>query len=96
MMNDAIYEEFKPHLTPKEMLELGVFDGAYFRDKPNEFPDEWFKNARLSKDGDPDESLNFFEVSASQPLSVWQSKGWIHPEDPKGWFSVVLSILHGS
>ncbi len=30
--------------------------------------------------------LNYFKVDASQPLSVWQKKGWIHPQDPRGWF----------
>lgn len=78
--------EFKPELTPKEMLELGVFDGVYFWDKPDEFPKDWFENAKLSLDGERDSSLNFFEVSASQVLQVWQEKGWIHPADPKGWF----------
>ena len=29
---------------------------------------------------------NFFGVHASQPLSVWQHKGWIHADDPRGWF----------
>ena len=31
-------------------------------------------------------ALNFFGVDASQPLSVWRDKGWIHPDDPRGWF----------
>jgi hypothetical protein len=31
-------------------------------------------------------SLNFFGVDASQPLSVWRRKGWLHPDDPRGWF----------
>ncbi|MFA5999797.1 MAG: hypothetical protein WC783_02325, partial [Candidatus Paceibacterota bacterium] len=22
----------------------------------------------------------------SQPLSVWKAKGWIRPQDPRGWF----------
>jgi hypothetical protein len=30
--------------------------------------------------------LNFFGVDASQPLKVWQERGWIHPDDPRGWF----------
>lgn len=81
-----IEADFKPDLTPKEMLELGVFSGVYFYDKPKEFPEDWFKNARLSKDGEPDPSLNYFGIHASQPLKVWQEKGWIHPADPKGWF----------
>jgi len=25
-------------------------------------------------------------VNASQPLSVWRQKGWIHKDDPRGWF----------
>lgn len=77
--------EFKPELTPKEMLELGIFGGKYMTDCGNEFPEAWFKKAKLcSQFHDP--KLNFFGVNASQPLSVWQKKGWIYPEDPRGWF----------
>jgi len=78
--------EFKPQLTPKEMLELGVFGGVYFSDKPNEFPKAWFKNVQLSLDHKQNKELNYFGVIASQPLSVWQKKGWIHSDDPRGWF----------
>lgn len=77
--------EFKPELTPQEMLELGVFGGFYFHGYHDEFPKEWFANARLA-DTTADPKLNFFEVAASQPLQVWRDKGWIYPDDPKGWF----------
>lgn len=78
-------EDFKPELTPKQMLELGVFGGKYMTDCKNEFPKDWFENAKLSpKFSDP--SLNHFGVTASQPLKVWQDKGWIYFEDPRGWF----------
>jgi hypothetical protein len=77
--------EFKPELTPKEMLELGVFGGCYMTDCQSEFPKEWFKNAKLSP-GTPNSELNHFGVSASQPLSVWRQKDWIHQDDPRGWF----------
>jgi hypothetical protein len=77
---------FKPDLTPKEMLELGVFGGLYFSDQPKEFPKNWFVKAKLSPDGKRHKELNLFGVNASQPLSVWQAKGWIHPQDPRGWF----------
>jgi hypothetical protein len=77
--------EFRPELTPKEMLEFGVFCGKYMTDCQNEFPATWFRRARLSPSG-RDCSLNYFGVDASQPLSVWRQKGWIHPEDPRGWF----------
>ncbi len=77
---------FTPELTPKEMLELGVFGGVYFADKPKEFPQDWFKNAKLTSDGKRHKELNYFHVNASQPLAVWQAKGWIHSQDPRGWF----------
>lgn len=75
---------FSPELTPKEMLELGVFGGKYLNDCQSEFPSDWFTNAKLSKIKDT--SLNYFSVDASQPLSEWRKKGWIHSQDPRGWF----------
>jgi len=79
------HPEFRPELTPKEILELGAFGGKYMTDCKNEFPAEWFKGAKLCPElHDP--VLNYFGVNASQPLSVWQKKGWIYEEDPRGWF----------
>jgi hypothetical protein len=77
--------EFQPELTPQHMLALGVFCGKYMTDTRGEFPDNWFTRARLAADR-RDCSLNYFGVDASQPLSVWRAKGWIHPDDPRGWF----------
>jgi hypothetical protein len=77
--------EFKPELTPKQMLHLGVFGGKYMTDTTNEFPREWFVRAKLSPQG-RDPSLNYFRIDAGQPLSVWREKGWIRPDDPRGWF----------
>jgi hypothetical protein len=77
---------FKPDLTPKQMLKLGVFGGLYFGDKPKEFPTDWWKGAKLSPDGRRHKELNYFKVNASQSLAVWQAKGWINPQDPRGWF----------
>ena len=76
---------FKPQLTPKQMLALGVFGGKYMTDCREEFPADWFAQAKLSPSG-RDPSLNYFGVNASQPLSVWRARGWIHPDDPRGWF----------
>jgi hypothetical protein len=77
--------EFDPDLTPAQMLRLGVFCGKYMTDCRKEFPASWFKHAKLADSG-RDCALNFFGVDASQPLSVWRKKGWIHPDDPRGWF----------
>lgn len=77
--------DFRPDLTPPEMLELGIFGGKYMTDCAEEFPDEWFRHAKLcSERHDP--ALNFFGINASQPLQVWRKNGWIYPEDPRGWF----------
>jgi len=77
--------DFKPQLTPKEMLELGIFGGKYMTDCAKEFPKSWFAHAKLSPEGkNPD--LNFFRIDASKPLSYWKRKGWIHEDDPRGWF----------
>ncbi len=77
--------EFKPQLTPKQMLALGIFGGKYMTDCANEFPADWFKDAKLCPQKH-DPALNYFGVNASQPLSVWRNNGWIHPADPRGWF----------
>jgi len=77
--------EFKPQLTPLAMLKLGVFGGKYMTDCRKEFPKSWFARAKLAPKR-RDRSLNFFGVDASQPLSVWRKKGWLHPDDPRGWF----------
>lgn len=76
---------FKPELTPREMLELGVFGGKYLTDCREEFPSDWFTHAKLSPEK-KDPSVNYFKVNASQPLAVWIAKGWIYKDDPRGWF----------
>ena len=77
--------EFKPELTPKEMLALGVFGGVYMRDCTDEFPIDWFERAQFAI-GKRDPMLNFFQIDASQSLSEWRKKGWIYDDDPRGWF----------
>ena len=86
---------FTPDLTPKEMLALGIFGGTYMTDCRDEFPADWFTHAKLSPDGKKHKELNFFGVNASQPLSVWQKKGWIHPADPRGWFQWYCRYYRG-
>ncbi len=78
--------EFKPELTPKQMLELGVFCGKYMRDCEKEFPKSWFEKAKFAEGSKKDCSLNYFQVDASQPLDIWKEKNWINKNDPRGWF----------
>jgi len=84
-MGRDYYDDFRPQLTPNEMLALGVFGGKYMTDCRAEYPEDWFNHARLcSERHDP--AANCFGVNASLPLSVWRAKGWIYHEDPRGWF----------
>ena len=76
---------FKPQLTPKKMLELGVFGGWYFGTKIDEYPETWFKKAKLSERYF-DMNLNYFGVKAGLSRLEWKTKGWIFSEDPLGWF----------
>jgi hypothetical protein len=85
---------FRPDLTPSQMLELGIFGGKYMTDCREEFPESWFAKAQLAHAG-RDAALNCFGVEASQPLRVWRSKGWIHPDDPRGWFQWYCRYFRG-
>ena len=79
------HPDFKPELTPPQMLALGVFGGKYLTDCRDEFPKPWFTRARLAA-GRRQATLNYFGVNASQSLAAWRQSGWIRPQDPRGWF----------
>jgi hypothetical protein len=79
------HPEFKPELTPKEMLALGVFGGKYMTDCRREFPSTWFRRAKLNPER-RDPLLNCFKVDASLSLAEWVRREWVSWEDPRGWF----------
>ena len=91
--NLDLYKIFKPELSPKKMLELGVFGGAYFGEKISEYPKSWFEKAKLSKKFDV--KLNRFKVKAGLTRKEWQDKGWIFKEDPLGWFQWYCRFSNG-
>lgn len=78
--------EFQPELSPRTMLRMGVFEGKYLNDARQEFPSEWYTDARLTTTGKPDLQLNCFGIKSRQPLAEWRRKGWIYGSDPRGWF----------
>ena len=91
--NLDLYKIFKPELSPKKMLELGVFGGAYFGEKISEYPKSWFEKVKISKKFDV--KLNRFKVKAGLTRKDWQDKGWIFKEDPLGWFQWYCRFSNG-
>ena len=85
---------FHPNLSPKEIIRMGSFGGIYFNSSNNikidyrEFPSDWFngvpENFYLSDQYN--KNVNFFKIKSGQDQDEWENKGWIHPQDPRGWF----------
>jgi len=95
------HNEFRPNLTPKQILQMGSFGGTYFRpihssvikknlkEDHKEFPESWFKNLDIEKyvtSLNYDKSVNTYKVKCGQSLEAWQESGWISELDPYGWF----------
>ena len=93
IVNLDFYKIFKPELTPKKMLELGVFGGSYFGKNIKEYPKSWFTKAKLSKNFDV--TLNRFRVKSGLSRKHWIEKGWIFTEDPLGWFQWYCRFCNG-
>ena len=93
IVNLDFYKIFKPELTPKKMLELGVFGGSYFGKNIKEYPKSWFINAKLSKSFDVEK--NRFKVKAGLTRKEWLEKGWIFKENPLGWFQWYCRFKNG-
>ena len=82
-------DRFNPYFTPSEMLELGVFEGKYINDCFDEFPEEWYTKAKISKlgaGGIANPKYNYFGIKSRQSLQVWEENGWIYGPDERGWF----------
>ena len=91
--SEDFYKLFKPQLTPKKMLELGVFGGSYFGLRIKEYPKSWFKNAKTSAKFEV--NLNRFKVKSGMSKKQWLEKGWIFKEDPLGWFQWYCRYIMG-
>ena len=82
--------KFDPMFTPKEMLEKGIFGGTYFAELIDyrDYPEEWFENIDESfyKSDKYLTKVNFFKIKSGQSQEEWEAKGWMHKDDPRGWF----------
>ena len=84
IINKNYYKIFKPELSPKKMLDLGVFGGSYFGLNIKEYPKSWFKKSKISRTFDV--NINYFKIKSGLSRKHWIEKGWIFKEDPLGWF----------
>ena len=87
------YPDFTPHLTPKEMLILGIFEGKYLNDCISEFPKEWYQEALKANTLSPEKPniyCNYFKIKSRMSLQEWINRGWIfqtnNDPDNRGWF----------
>lgn len=77
---------FCPSYTPKEMLDLGIFEGIYtfaIEGAPNEIKNH--KNV-LKRGDEPNIEINQFKVKSRQSLKEWKRKGWTTKHSPLGWW----------
>ena len=84
---------FRPELTPKEMLELGVFCGKYLTDCRNEFPASWFARAKLSSSG---RDCSLFRRRCQPATIGLAQQGLDSSRRSARLVSVVLPLLHGA
>eukprot|EP00041_Stephanoeca_diplocostata_P029510 m.872913 g.872913 ORF g.872913 m.872913 type:complete len:312 (-) comp23572_c1_seq13:162-1097(-) len=96
------HPDFRPNLTPEQIIRLGAFGGTYWRPITSgvtgqsysecwkEFPKEWH-------DGVPQShicrswkqyntAVNRYGVKCGGSLDMWESSGWIADIDPYGWY----------
>ncbi|XP_051550794.1 uncharacterized protein zgc:113208 [Myxocyprinus asiaticus] len=104
------HPEFKPNMTPKEVLQAGSFGGTYFRpiyssitkqhykDVWQELPKDWLDGLDIPKQVASltyRENVNTYKVKCGGSLEMWESSGWIVPQDPYGWFHWYCRFYQG-
>ena len=90
--------DFKPNISPIEIIKTGVFGGTYFRDIYSGVNDRFYKNSwkefkeleNINKKYHASDfynvSLNKYGVKFGTSLRFWESKDWINKIDPYGSF----------
>ncbi len=86
-------------LTPKEMIRMGVFGGTYFSKLVDyrTFPKEWFSDIdeKFYLSNNYQKEVNYFKIKSGQSQEEWVRKGWIHKDDPRGWFEWYCKFFNG-
>ncbi|GAA5943024.1 hypothetical protein JCM3775_000236 [Rhodotorula graminis] len=90
------YPDFRPNMSPEEIIRQGSFDGGFFRpvksqkfgrelhEDWSDFPKEWYDgldvSLYLTRPDPGDTSVNKWQARMGQPFEVWEKNGWIRPE----------------
>ena len=86
-------------LTPKEMIRMGIFGGTYFSKLVDyrTFPKEWFSDIdeKFYLSNNYQKEVNYFKIKSGQSQEEWVRKGWIHKDDPRGWFEWYCKFFNG-
>lgn len=84
--NPKWHPDFAPSFTPKEMIDLGVFEGIYTHAIEG-IPQDWLNSPKvLPRGGTPNPELNHYGVKSRQSLKEWEEKGWTTEHSPLGWW----------
>ena len=90
--------DFGPNISPVEVIKKGAFGGTYFRNIYSGVNDKFYKNGwkefkklenidkKYYSNDFYDASVDKYGVKCGTSLRFWESKGWIRPIDPYGWF----------
>ena len=86
-------------LTPKEMIRMCIFGGTYFSKLVDyrTFPKEWFSDIdeKFYLSNNYQKEVNYFKIKSGQSQEEWVRKGWIHKDDPRGWFEWYCQFFNG-
>jgi len=105
------HPEFKPNLTPREVLQKGSFGGTYFRpiyssvtkqkygkEVWQELPKDWLEGLDIKNQVSSsfyDNSRNKYKVKCGASLEEWENSGWMDKQDPYGWFQWFCRFYQG-
>lgn len=96
--------EFNPMLTPKEMLEAGVFGSSYFgvEDLQGDYDYNSLFESCLSDvsptlylSGKYSPKTNKFKIRSGMSYEYWVEMNWMHKDDPYGWFEWYIKFYNG-
>ena len=102
------YPDFRPNISPKEMFEIGIMGGCYFRTIKSPKTKKTYKNHHKKfkfLKGIPknkiaqqeyDKSANRYNVVVGTSYEYWMSKNWIKEDiDPYGWIEWYCNFYNG-